>query len=265
MATVEWRFSDEEINNLLEIVSDQEDNPFVRKRREQNVQQVEIDLTPEQFWNAHLAALLTSQQRSGPESHVSKFLKNEIQSVSLDRCRDAEDVSTFVSKALEAHGGIRYYNNIGDACEINLERLDSGGWDELWSELETLVTARSREPKASDAEREREVATYLSERLAGDGLHRVGSKQARNILQILGLTRYEIPLDSRITKWLNANFELPYYVSGSGLSNPEYYHFIMDIVQDGCAKADVLPCVFDAAVFSSYDTNWTESDADAIF
>jgi hypothetical protein len=265
MAQVEWEFSDEEIENVLEIISDQKDNPFVQKRREQNVEEAEIDIIEEQFWNAHLAALLTSQQRSGPDSHVSKFLKNEIRTVSLGRCRNVDDVSKFVSETLEAHGGIRYYNNIGDACERNLDRLDSGGWDELWSELELLLEARTREPKADDPDTERRVATYLSKRLGGDGLHRVGSKQARNILQILGLTRYEIPLDSRITKWLNANFDLPYHVSGSGLSNPEYYHFIMDIVQDGCSTADVLPCVFDAAVFSSYDTNWTESDADAIF
>jgi len=39
----------------------------------------------------------------------------------------------------------------------------------------------------------------------------------------------------------------------------------MDIVQDSCSTADILPCIFDAAVFSSYDTNWTQSDADAIF
>ena len=124
---------------------------------------------------------------------------------------------------------------------------------------------RKREPRDSDYAVEREVATYLSEGFASEGFHRVASKQARNILQILGLSRFEIPLDSRITKWLNANLELPYHVSGSGLSNPEYYHFILDIVQDSCSTADVLPCIFDAAVFSSYDTNWTQSDADAIF
>lgn len=185
--------------------------------------------------------------------------------MSLDQCRNVNNVSEFISKTLESNGGIRYYNNIGDACEVNLDRLDSGGWEELWIELERLVDARTRAPRTSDSETERRVSTYLSDGLAGEGLHRVGSKQARNILQILGLTRYEIPLDSRITKWLNANLDLLYQVSGSGLSNSEYYHFIMDIVHDSCSTAGVLPCVFDAAVFSSYDKNWTESDADAIF
>lgn len=265
MAQVEWEFSEEEINRILDLITDQADDPFVQKRREQNVVEAEIEITAEQFWDAHLAALLTSQQRSGPNSYVSRFLKNEIYILSLDRCRDVDDVSNYVSETLETYGGIRYYNNIGDACETNLERLDAGGWDELWSELGKLIEARKRELRDGDYTTEREVAAYLSERFAGEGLHRIGSKQARNILQILGLTRYETPLDSRITKWLNANFDLPYHVSGAGLSSPEYYHFIMDLVQDSCSEADVLPCIFDAAVFSSYDTGWTQSDADAIF
>jgi len=63
-------------------------------------------------------------------------------------------------------------------------------------ELENLIEIRKREPRDSDYVVERKVATYLSEGFAGEGFHRVGSKQARNILQILGLTRFEIPLDS---------------------------------------------------------------------
>jgi hypothetical protein len=265
MAQVNWEFSEEEISNVRGIVDEQENNPFVQKRRDQNVVEAEINITADQFWNAHLAALLTSQQRSGPDSHVSQFLKGDIHTVSLSQCRDVKMIGEYVSETLEEHGGIRYYNNIGDACERNLERLDAGGWDELWSELEKIIQMRKREPRDSDYVVEREVATYLSEGFAGEGFHRVGSKQARNILQILGLSRFEIPLDSRITKWLNVNLGLPYDVSGSGLSNSEYYHFILDIVQDSCSTADVLPCIFDAAVFSSYDANWTQSDADAIF
>lgn len=265
MAQVEWRFSEEEMNHIQQIITTQEENPFVQKRREKNVKETKISVSGTEFWNAHLTALLTSQQRSGPDSHVSRFVKDEIHAIGLSPCRDADKVSRFVSKTLEEYGGIRYYNNIGDACEKNLERLDSGGWTELWNELDKLIEVREREPRETDYVTEREVSTYLSNRFSGEGFHRIGSKQSRNILQILGLTRYEIPLDSRITKWLNTNLDLPYYVTGGGLGNIEYYHFIMDVVQDACATAEELPCVFDAAVFSSYDTNWTESDAASIF
>lgn len=265
MAEVEWRFSEEEISSIQEIITTQADNPFVQKRREHNVNKAEKNISETEFWNAHLTALLTSQQRSGPDSHVSQFVKNEIHSLSLRQCRNSNNISHFVSRTLKEHGGIRYYNKIGNACEKNLERLDSGGWTELWNELDKLIEIRTREPIEADFATERQVATFLSDRFAGDGLHQVGSKQSRNLLQILGLTRYEIPLDSRITKWLNANLDLPYHVSGDGLGETEYYHFIMDLVQDASATAEVLPCVFDAAVFSSYDTNWTQTDADSIF
>lgn len=103
------------------------------------MRQAQIDLTESEFWNAHLTALLTSQQRSGPDSHVSQFVKNEIHTLGLDQCRNTDDMSRFVSETLEEYGGIRYYNNIGEACEKNLERLDSGGWTELWDELDKLV------------------------------------------------------------------------------------------------------------------------------
>lgn len=265
MAKVEWRFSDREIERIRAIVTSQSENPFFRKRRERNVDPADIHISEDQFWNAHLAALLTSQQRSGPDSSVSQFIKHEIHTLSLRRCRRAGDVNKYVSEKLDNHGGIRYYNNIGEACEINLDRLDSSGWQELWDILDSLIEKRRRDPQDGDNEAERHVATLLTSGLSGEGLHRIGSKQSRNLLQILGLTRYEIPLDSRITRWLNSELDLPYYVSSDGLGNEEYYHFIIDIVQDGCSAAEVLPCLFDAAVFSSYDSRWTQSDADAIF
>lgn len=58
MAQVNWEFSETEINNVRRIVNEQENNPFVQKRRDQNVVEAEVSITADQFWNAHLAALL---------------------------------------------------------------------------------------------------------------------------------------------------------------------------------------------------------------
>jgi len=62
MAQVNWEFSEAETSNVRGIVDEQGNNPFVKKRRAQNVVEAEISITADQFWNAHLAALLTSQQ-----------------------------------------------------------------------------------------------------------------------------------------------------------------------------------------------------------
>jgi len=265
MVDIKWEFSSAEINCIQEVVATQADNHFVKKRKRHNVEPTEIEITESDFWDAHLTALLTSQQRSGPGAPVSRFVKEEMHTIGIDECRDADDVQNFISQTLKKYGGIRYYNNIGDACKKNLDRLDSGNWGELWDGLDELIQLRKQNPLHSDYAAERAVATYLSDEFAGQGLHRVGSKQSRNLLQILGLTRYEIPLDSRITKWLNMNLNLPYHITGGGLGNTEFYHFTMDLVQDACMTAEVVPCVFDAAVFSSYDTDWTRSDAESIF
>lgn len=84
--------------------------------------------------------------------------------------------------------------------------------------------------------------------------HGLGPKQARNLLQALGMTIYEIPIDSRIADWLKKN-EFPLTVCSSALQDQDYYHFVSDGIQKLCSSANVLPCVFDAAIFSSYDNN----------
>lgn len=186
--------------------------------------------------------------------------------MSLERCREASDIADLVASTLEAHGGVRFYNTIGEACQTNHRRLFAdGAWDETRERLETLREARARSPRTSDAETEREGCRFLSDGVGGEGLKRIGSKHSRDVLQVLGLTRYETPLDSRITKWMNRELELRYEISASGLDSPEFYNFHMDLVQAICDRADELLCVFDAAVFSSYDDGWSEDAVAAAF
>jgi hypothetical protein len=76
----------------------------------------------------------------------------------------------------------------------------------------------------------------------------------------LGLTRHEIPIDSRITKWLNG-FGFPVRLSASALADPNYYTFVMDDFQALCQACGVVPCVLDAAIFPSFDgSGWTEEN-----
>jgi hypothetical protein len=74
----------------------------------------------------------------------------------------------------------------------------------------------------------------------------------------MGLTRYEIPLDSRVTSWLN-EFGFPIRLSAQGLADPAYYDLVSEGLQALCKKARVMPCVLDAAVFGSFDEEaWDE-------
>ena len=91
-----------------------------------------------------------------------------------------------------------------------------------------------------------------------DNLKGFGPKQSRNLLQILGLTIYEIPIDSRIAKWLNTKLDFPITVSAITLQDLNFYNFVSDAIQNLCEKANVKPCLFDASVFIEGDKGeWT--------
>ena len=65
----------------------------------------------------------------------------------------------------------------------------------------------------------------------------LGTKKSRNLLQMLGLSMYEIPIESRITNWLNC--KLHFTVSVTTLQDVNFYYFVSDAIQSLCGKADV--------------------------
>lgn len=102
---------------------------------------------------------------------------------------------------------------------------------------------------------ERQAAEFFAKHLKG-----FGPKQSRNLVQGLGLSRFEIPIDSRITKWLNV-FGFPVKLTANTLADRNYYNFVSDGFQRLCEACEVMPCVLDAAIFSSFDKGgWTEDN-----
>jgi len=75
----------------------------------------------------------------------------------------------------------------------------------------------------------------------------------------LGLTHYEVPIDSRLAKWLKT-FGFPMDVSAAGLADPGCYAVVSDGFRALCEAADVPPCVMDAAILVSFDCEWSEDE-----
>jgi thermostable 8-oxoguanine DNA glycosylase len=100
---------------------------------------------------------------------------------------------------------------------------------------------------------ERQHARILANKLIG-----FGPKQSRNFIQTLGLSKYEIPIDSRIIKWLNA-FGFPLKISSIVLQDAYFYEYILDVIRELCDRAEIYPCMLDAVIFASFDNDeWTE-------
>lgn len=244
---VHVEFSRRDVDFVKQLKNDSKGDDFVKHRIRRNVKKQRLKLTPSRCWHAYLLCLLTTQQRSGPRSNVYKFLSAKPFSLNLSTIKKKRQPEAYIKKVLAQSRGIRRGDTIAKQAGKNIERFTGSKWKELSSKLEGLASS-------GGYRKERELARWLGDKKRFDGL---GPKQSRNFLQCLGLTRYEIPIDSRITKRLREDFDFPLAISSATLSDPEHYAFVNDVIRDLCRKANIYPCVFDAILFSKGDgSDW---------
>ncbi len=243
--TVEY--TSEDVSAFRTIVEAQRNRSDVTQRLHRNVNGPVPRQDRETLWHTMFMCLLTSQQRSGPWSPISRFLAQDPFPLSLHMCKAGEDQQSLIERTIREYGGIRFGPKISELASRNLDYLEAGGWADLEEWVNRLIDQRLCPPDVDHIPVEREAARFVQYHLGG-----FGPKQSRNFWQSLGLTRYEFVLDSRVLKWLREiNFPIP--LSSMALGSEEYYCFLSEILIDGCLRAEVLPCVWDAAVFASFD------------
>lgn len=160
--------------------------------------------------------------------------------LSYQMCRKQREVEPFLLAELRRAGLWR-----AKPIALNLTKvlavLEAGEWKQLIAQLRTL---RSYTTKA----KERAVAQYLQ---AGH-FPGIGPKQSRNYIQWLGLSRYEIPIDSRMLKTLK-RLACNFVPSSNALGDENVYVFLQEAVQEIAAHFNMYPCVLDACVFANAD------------
>jgi hypothetical protein len=243
---IQWRISPRDASTVRALVRSRRRDAFVRNRIRRNILGERPPLTRAMTWHLLTMCLLTTQQRSGPTSRVTAFLESRPYPLRFAVVSRHRDPQSCVVHELRRFGGIRRGTTIGAQLAKNLPFFVGPQWSELKSVLMSLPSSRGFIP-------ERRAAEWLADRLAG-----LGPKQSRNLLQSLGLTRYEIPIDSRITRWLN-DVGFPIHLNAAGLADLAYYSFVSDGVRELCKAARIYPCVLDAVVFSMGDGDGWEA------
>lgn len=155
-------------------------------------------------------------------------------------CTDTEAVvyETLVGRRL------RFTTKIAKQVSANFKRLREGGSSKVENQFNEVQMQKSREPQEFDYVKERRAAGVIDGLLVG-----FGPKLSRNLWQWLGLTRYEIPIDSRVVKWINSQ-KLTLTIEKEKLGNAEYHESLLDHIRALCVEAGCLPCVLDAAISS---------------
>ena len=242
-----WKIGKREAAAITRFVRKQESNAFVRQRVRRNVEGELPNRTKTLVWHALATCLLTTQQRSGPQSQVNAFITLRPFPIRYNLVRTKKSVSRFIAAEIRGFGGLRRADTIGKELADNARWFEGDNWRELSDKLELCADSK-------EYVQERQVARWVASEFRG-----LGPKQSRNFLQCLGLTRYEVPIDSRIAKWLNT-IGFPVTLNAKALSDPNYYEFVSDGLREIASAAGVLPCVLDAAVFSAVDgDSWNEA------
>lgn len=243
-----WRITAADVGRVRDFVAAQSGRQFVKKRLAA-MRGTKPPISKVRVWYGMTGCLLSTQQRSGPESYTTRFLAQRPFLLSYPGIRRRRDVQAHTRSVLNGFGGIRRTDTIAAEAARNLAVLEGGLWPDLMRHLDGLRkrTTASHETAAADFIREHQ--------------HGFGPKQSRNLLQGLGLSRFEIPIDSRITKWLT-DFGFPVPLSAVGLGDPGYYAFVSEGIQSLCRAAGVVPCILDVAIFASYDKVEWPADLD---
>jgi hypothetical protein len=214
---------------------------IVKERIDRNLRHIDVGISKDRFWRALVGCLLTTQQRSGPGSRVSAFLDADGPVLDPDYCSNEKNLMKVVEGTL-SRNGLRRTERIAEEIAHAIDWLKQHGWSTVKSQLDQISSY-------TNARKERSVARFLQKHFKG-----IGPKQSRNLIQWMGLSKYEIPLDSRMVKVLK-ELEFPVPLSATALADEGYYCFIEDGIQELMAAIDVYPCVFDACAFASFETD----------
>ena len=243
---INWIVENDDIARVRAFFDEHGDNCFVRERIKRNLRPDKPSVTVDSFWEILVGCLLTTQQKSGPGKPVTRFINTRPYPLPYQTCCERHDLAEFALGVFKQFGGIRRTTGIGKELAANIGYLKDGGWPTTLERLENVRLT-------STPEAERDAADFLADHFKG-----LGPKQSRNLLQWTGLSCYEIPIDSRITRWLN-DFGFPFKLTMKALSDRNYFNLVSEGFQRLCDASGIKPCVLDAAIFASYDEGgWTE-------
>jgi len=239
---IDWQVTSDDKARVKELMEKQGKTKIVRDRYDRNLAERKPQIIKDRLWRAMVCMRLTTRAPSGPGTRLAIFQSLPQFPLSCDEMRRQQTTEHFIHKTFTTHKVGTDPLKAAKQLAENFNRLEDGEWLPTLDQCNRLVRLERRETEA-------EVAAHI-QKFDGFGL-----KQSRNVLQALGLTRYEIPLDSRVTNWLNKELRFPFYVESSALSCKSYYGIILDAICKLCEECGIVPCVLDAAIFGANDVD----------
>jgi len=123
-----WKISEKDIEIVSNFYKKHMNKNFVKNRIEKNVKGPCQNFSKDIFWNIMIACLLTTQQRSGPKSYVTKFLCTDPFPLTYEICSKKLVIQRYVERTITNFGGLRRGKTIGKEISKNYTWLNNFGW-----------------------------------------------------------------------------------------------------------------------------------------
>jgi len=163
-----WQIDPADVAKVRSFCDEHRDSAFVRMRTKNNLRDNKPPVIKETFWERMIGCLLTSQQRSGPDSPVCSFIRTNPFPLEYRLCNGQSDLKSFARQVLSDFGGLRFSTTIDERIAVNMTFLESGGWEQVTEHLDRVRLSPTQE-------NERLSAAFIDDNLNG-----FGPKQSRN-------------------------------------------------------------------------------------
>lgn len=230
-----WDLNDTDIKKVVDFVH-QNNTPFVQNRIDRNIKKKELVLDKDIILKTMLNGLLSKQADSSQDKRLSTFFSEEPFLLTSQFLSNEYNIEMAVKKILVSNG-ITPSSKTIDSFILNYFHLVQSNWEILHA----LKKCISEDCSPSQ---ERDLADHIDKIFKG-----FGSTQARTFLQDLGIIKYEIPINASTMAWLR-DFGFPIFFSPIALQDKSFYHFVSNGIQLLCDRANIFPCVLDAAISS---------------
>ena len=232
-----WEIDESVLQKISNIVTKYRTSNLAKERIKRNIEKNCIDLSQNNVWKILIGCEITTQQKSGEGSKVNKFLKSNKKIFDFNYCKDHPDI---ISEELR-NSQLRRHLKIAEWLKEIIIQWENGEWKNLEKKLNLLKKEHTKED-------ELEIISYLR-----NGKYKgLGPKQSRNFLQWLGLSIYEIPIDSRTLKVLK-KCECNFVPGAAALQDEITYEYLEKGLQLVSEKLNILPCLLDACFFASLE------------
>lgn len=232
-----WKLSDKDIYKIRDFVKKNK-NPDVEKIINRNINHVDRVIDRDSILKVMLICLMSSETDSYPESKIAQMFNKKPFLLSNQYLLKVPDIENAFQEVFQTFGVTKYLKKVPKYFSANFDLLAETNWD-----LETELN-RSLKLELTKYD-ERKLADRLDKSYKG-----FGSKEARSFLLALGVTKYEIPIDYKLIKWLK-NFDFPIKFSKIALQDILFYHFVSDGIQKLCEISEIYPCVLYSTIISS--------------